>query len=152
MSDSFQPQGLYCSWNSPGQNTGVGSLSLLQAMFLTQEMKWGSPALQVNSLSAKPSEAKYHMRCLNHLRLLGESAGWPYEDDMWRQTCAWVASTCVRHSIRDITHWNKGVFRISSPGKSADNSSSRCHLSKTAWETPKENHPAEPSQIKDRQL
>ena len=25
-----------CPWNSPGQNTGVGSLSLLQGMFLTQ--------------------------------------------------------------------------------------------------------------------
>ena len=25
--DSLQPHGLYSSWNSPGQNTGVGSLS-----------------------------------------------------------------------------------------------------------------------------
>ena len=30
MSDSLQPHGLYSWWNSPGQNTGVGSLSLLQ--------------------------------------------------------------------------------------------------------------------------
>ena len=30
MSNSLQPHGLYSSWNSPGQNTGVGSLSLLQ--------------------------------------------------------------------------------------------------------------------------
>ena len=31
-----------CSpWNSPGQNTGVGSLSLLQWIFLTQELNWG---------------------------------------------------------------------------------------------------------------
>ena len=29
VSDSFQPHGLYSPWNSPGQNTGVGSLSLL---------------------------------------------------------------------------------------------------------------------------
>ena len=27
---------LYRPWNSPGQNTGVGSLSLLQGIFLTQ--------------------------------------------------------------------------------------------------------------------
>ena len=26
-----------CPWNSPGQNTGVGSISLLQQIFLTQE-------------------------------------------------------------------------------------------------------------------
>ena len=29
-------QGLYCPWNYPGQNTGVGSLSLLQGIFPTQ--------------------------------------------------------------------------------------------------------------------
>ena len=36
VSDSFQPHGLYSPWNSPGQNTGVGSLSLLQGTFSTQ--------------------------------------------------------------------------------------------------------------------
>ena len=30
MSNSLQPHGLYSPWNSPSQNTGVGSLSLLQ--------------------------------------------------------------------------------------------------------------------------
>ena len=30
MSDSLRPHELYSSWNFPGQNTGVGSLSLLQ--------------------------------------------------------------------------------------------------------------------------
>ena len=34
--DSLRAQGLYCSWNSPGQNTGVGCLSLLQGIFPTQ--------------------------------------------------------------------------------------------------------------------
>ena len=33
MSDTLWPHGLYSSWNSPGQNTGVGSLSLLQGIF-----------------------------------------------------------------------------------------------------------------------
>ena len=37
MSDSLQPHELYSPWNSLGQNTGVGSLSLLQGIFLTQE-------------------------------------------------------------------------------------------------------------------
>ena len=36
VSDSLQPNGLHSSWNSPGQNTGLGSLSLLQGIFLTQ--------------------------------------------------------------------------------------------------------------------
>ena len=29
VSDSLRPHGLYSPWNSPGQNTGVGSLSFL---------------------------------------------------------------------------------------------------------------------------
>ena len=33
MSDSLRPHGLCSPWNSPGQNTGVGSLSLLQGIF-----------------------------------------------------------------------------------------------------------------------
>ena len=41
MFDSLQPHGLYSPWNSPGQNTGVGSLCLLQGIFLTQESNWG---------------------------------------------------------------------------------------------------------------
>ena len=35
MSDSLWPQGLHSPWNSPGQKTGVGSLSLLQRIFAT---------------------------------------------------------------------------------------------------------------------
>ena len=34
--DSLRPHGLYSPWNSPGKNTGVGSLSLLQGTFPTQ--------------------------------------------------------------------------------------------------------------------
>ena len=52
MSDSLRPHGLYSSWNSPDQNTGVGSLSLLQGIFPTIEPR--SPALQVDSLPAEP--------------------------------------------------------------------------------------------------
>ena len=36
MSNSLRPHGLYSPWNSPGRNTGVGSLSLLQRIFPTQ--------------------------------------------------------------------------------------------------------------------
>ena len=43
MSDSLWPHGLYSPWNSPGQNTGVGSLSLLQGIFPTQGSNPGLP-------------------------------------------------------------------------------------------------------------
>ena len=41
MSNSLHPHGLYSSWNSPGQNTGVDSLSLLQWIFPTQGLNPG---------------------------------------------------------------------------------------------------------------
>ena len=41
VSDSLQPPGLYSSWNSPGKNTGVGYLSLLQGIFTTQGSNLG---------------------------------------------------------------------------------------------------------------
>ena len=43
VSDSLQPHGLYSPWNSPGQNTGVGSLSLLQRIFPAQGSNPGLP-------------------------------------------------------------------------------------------------------------
>ena len=41
MSDSLQSHGLSSPRNSPGQNTGVGSCSLLQGIFLTQGLNPG---------------------------------------------------------------------------------------------------------------
>ena len=43
VSDSLQPCGLYNPWNSPDQNTGVGSLSLLQGIFPIQGSNPGLP-------------------------------------------------------------------------------------------------------------
>ena len=43
VSNSLQFHGLYSSWNSPGQNTGVGCLSLLQGIFPTQGLNSGPP-------------------------------------------------------------------------------------------------------------
>ena len=42
MYDSLRPHGL-SPWNSPGQNTGVGSLSFLQGIFPTQGSNPGLP-------------------------------------------------------------------------------------------------------------
>ena len=43
VSDTLWSHGLYSSWNSLGQNTGVGSLSLLQGIFPTQGWNPGLP-------------------------------------------------------------------------------------------------------------
>ena len=53
VSDSLQPHGLDSPWNSPGQNIGVGSLSILQGL-LNPGIKPRSPSLQADSLPAKP--------------------------------------------------------------------------------------------------
>ena len=43
LSNSLRPHGLYSPWNSLGQNTGVGSLSLLQGIFPIQGSNPGLP-------------------------------------------------------------------------------------------------------------
>ena len=43
VSDSLPPHELNSPWNSPGQNTGVGSLSFLQGIFPTQGSNPGLP-------------------------------------------------------------------------------------------------------------
>ena len=43
VSDSLQPHGLYTPWNSPGENAGVGSFSVLQGIFPTQGLNPGLP-------------------------------------------------------------------------------------------------------------
>ena len=56
MSNFLQCYGLYSPWDSPGQNTGVGSLSLIQGIFPIQGL---NPALlhfriKAYSLPAEP--------------------------------------------------------------------------------------------------
>ena len=48
------PHELYNPWNSPGQNTEVGSLSLLQGALSNPGMEPRSPVLQADSLPAEP--------------------------------------------------------------------------------------------------
>ena len=54
VSNSLQLHGLYSPWNSPGQNTGVDSRSLLQGIFPTPGIKPRTPTLQADSLPAEP--------------------------------------------------------------------------------------------------
>ena len=59
ISDSLQPRELeptrlLCPWDSTGRNSGVGSHSLLQGIFLTQGLNLSSPTLQADSLLSEP--------------------------------------------------------------------------------------------------
>ena len=59
LSDSLRPHGLHSPWNSPGQNPGVGSLSLLQGDLPNPGMEPRSPALQADSLPADHQGSPY---------------------------------------------------------------------------------------------
>ena len=62
MSDFLQPNVLYSPWNSPGQNTGVSSLSLLQGIFPNQGSNPGLPHCRqiIYQLSHKGSPYNPH--------------------------------------------------------------------------------------------
>ena len=54
VSNPLGPHGLYSQWNSPGQNTGVCSLSLLLEDLPNPGIEPRSPTLQANSLPSEP--------------------------------------------------------------------------------------------------
>ena len=64
VSDPLGPHRLYSPWNSPGQNTAVGSLSLLQGIFPTQGWNPGLPhcrwILYQLSHEGSPRIIKFH--------------------------------------------------------------------------------------------
>ena len=82
MSNSLRPHGLYSPWNSPGQNTGVGSLSLLQGIFPTQGSNPG-------------------------LHIAGDSL--PAEDKGSKLvSCLITKSVCVLHALAQVGCWPDG--------------------------------------------
>ena len=66
MSNSFWPHSLYSPWDSPGQNIGMGSLSLLQGSYQPRDRTQGS-ALQAHSLPIEPQGE--HLPFINPLIL-----------------------------------------------------------------------------------
>ena len=91
VSDSLRSHGLYSPWNSPGQNTGVGSLSLLKGIFPTG-IKPRSPTLQLDSLPAEPQRKPENpgvgsLSLLQRMFLTQESILGPYFPSHLSGTC-----------------------------------------------------------------
>ena len=65
MFNSLQTRGLYSPWNSQGQNTGVGSHSLLQKIFPSQGSNPGLPHCRwvLHQLSYQESPLHYRRLC-----------------------------------------------------------------------------------------
>ena len=92
MSDSLWPHGIYSPWNSLGQNTGVGSLSLLQGIFPIQEsnralLHWRRILYQLSYQSYGFSRSHTWMWELDH------KEGWTLKN-----SCFW--GWCWRRLLR----------------------------------------------------
>ena len=89
LSDSLRLRGLYSPWNSAGQNTGVGSLSVLQGIFPTQGSNLSLLHCRqtLYQLSHQRSPSYWHSHCFK-LVILWETV------DMvkWK----WKLLSCVR--------------------------------------------------------
>ena len=88
LSDSLWPHGQYSPWNSPGQNTGVGSLSLLQGDHPNPGIEPRSPALQADSLPVEPQE-KSKNTGMGNLSLL-QQIFLTQESNQSPQHCRWI--------------------------------------------------------------
>ena len=114
-SDSLQPHGLYSPWNSPGQNTGRDSLSLLRRIFPTQgtsQPNWNRIQLQVGSLPAelqakpilKEINPKYLLNGLMMKLKLQYLAAWCEEPTHWKRLWCWERLRAEREG--DDRGWN----------------------------------------------
>ena len=100
MSDSMKPHGLYSPWNCPGQNTGVGSFSLLQGIFPTQGSNPGFPHCR---------QILYHLSHKGSPRIL-EWVAYPFSSGSSRPS-NWTGVSCVEGGF--FTNWAMREFPIS---------------------------------------
>ena len=100
VSDSLLPRGLSCSWNSPGQNTGVGSLFPSPGDLRNPGIEPRSPTLQADSLQAEPQGSP---------RIL-EWVAYPFSSrSSWPRN--WTEVSCI--ASRDLTNWARREVEIS---------------------------------------
>ena len=106
VSDSLQPYGLYSPWNSPGQNTRVGSCSLLQGIFPT----WGSNPglLHCRRFFTSWALGKPKNTGVGSLSLL-QQIFLTQESNRGLLHCRWI---CTTWATRDAQYVNSGVLSI----------------------------------------
>ena len=102
VSDSLWPHGLYSPWNSPGQNTGLGSLSLLQGIFPTQRSNPGLPHCR---------QILYQLSHKRNPRILEWVAYTFSSGSSWPRNCTGVS--CIGGGF--ITNWAIREANLSKP-------------------------------------
>ena len=100
MSNFLRLHGLYNSWNSLGQNTGMGSLSLLQGIFPTQGSNPGLPHCR---------QILYQLSYQGSLRIL-EWVAYPFSSgSSWPRD--WTEVSCIADrffaswATREAPYW-----------------------------------------------
>ena len=68
VSDSLQPHGQYGPWNSPGNDTGVGSLPFLQGIFLAQ----GKEVFSTQGSNAGLLHCRWILYQMSHIDVSGK--------------------------------------------------------------------------------
>ena len=89
VSDSPQPHGLLCPWDSPDKNTGVGCRALLQGIFPTQGLNPGLPQCRqiLYHLSHQGNPALPLTDCINLEQIIYLSSFHHYHNDSSNNSC-----------------------------------------------------------------
>ena len=133
LSDSLWSHGLYIPWNSPGLNTGVGSLSLLQGLFPTQESKPGLPHCRSILYQLSYDLAKARSNALAQ-QLAGKDTRWV--SCLSKCACSsdpgypWWSTHILRHSLVGhplCTPPHRALWEVGFPGDS-DGKESVCNV------------------------
>ena len=116
VSYSLWLHGLYSPWNSPGQNTGVGSHFILQGILTNPGRDPRSPTLQVDSLPAEPP-GKPKNTGVDSLSLLQRIFS-TQESNRGRLHCRWILyqlsyqGSCIAFRKSSVNTWNAPRLRV----------------------------------------
>ena len=97
----LQPTRVLCPWDFPGKNTGLGSYSILQGIFLSQ----GSNLCLLHY--------RQFFFCLNHLSQQGS----PYcpskmkklSHPRLRKSWVYYHQTCSKRTVKNSSNWNEKI-------------------------------------------
>ena len=103
VSDSLRPRGLYSPWSSPGQNTGVGSLSLPQGIFPTQGSNLGLPHCR-RKLTVNPMTGQFP-RNTGQTSTYSPSASWGQNPSVEGKTPQILAIQMLQSESQWATGW-----------------------------------------------
>ena len=123
MSESLRPHGLYSPWNSPGQNTGVGSCSLIQEIFSIQELSQGFLhcrwILYQLSYQGSPLYSTWMVKAGHTKKALSEQKRGQRKKERSRNLSHYEGNSVVKHTISIWQHflgffclWRNSVFHF----------------------------------------